>query len=64
MSGDLSLDWPAGQGVFQGINMDFIGSCNLGEVRTKEKTASVSHCVAQSQQDSGSIMAAATIMTA
>lgn len=30
-SGDLSLDWSAGQRVLQGINMDFIGSCNLME---------------------------------
>lgn len=37
LSGDLSLNWPAGQWVFQGINVDFIGSCNLGEVRKRIK---------------------------
>lgn len=43
LSGDLSLDCPAGQRVFQGINMDFIGSCNLGEMgKRKTKDFSLS----------------------
>lgn len=38
-SGDLPLDWSAGQGVFQGINMDFIVSCHLWKTRQKKKTS-------------------------
>lgn len=60
-SGDLSLDWSAGQRVFQGINMDFISSCNLSKMeKRRKKDFSLSQCCTVS---TGLSVAAGTIRT-